>query len=158
MFFGRERHASVRAGNLGYPVRAIRTADFLYLRNYEPERWPAGDPPLYGDVDQHLDIAGSPSKQAVVEHDGSAGAKRRFDLAFGKHPAEELYNLKSDPWQLTNVAGEARFAVAKKNLHAELDQYLAATKDPRASGTGTEFDRYFYVTGTGTNRPTQPRP
>src|SRR5688572_20228760 len=122
MFFGRERHASVRAGNVGYPVRAIRTADFLYLRNYEPERWPAGDPPLYGDVDQHLDIAGSPSKQALVEHHGSAAAKRRFDLAFGKRPAEELYDLRADPWQMTNVAGEAPFAAAKEKLRAELDQ------------------------------------
>src|SRR5438093_5120978 len=63
-FFGRERHANVRADNLGYPIRAIRTADFLYLRNFELDRWPAGDPPLYGDVDEHLSIAGSPSKQA----------------------------------------------------------------------------------------------
>ncbi len=158
MFFGRERHASVRAGNVGYPVRALRTADFLYLRNFEPERWPAGDPPLYGDVDQHHDIDGSPSKQAVVEHDGSAGAKRRFDLAFGLRPAEELYDLRADPWQMTNVVDETRFAAAKKNLRAELDQHLTATKDPRASGKGGEFDRYFYVTGGGTNRPVQKRP
>ena len=37
VFFGRERHANVRAGNVGYPIRAIRTAEFLYLRNFEPE-------------------------------------------------------------------------------------------------------------------------
>ena len=158
MFFGRERHASVRAGNVGYPVRAVRTADFLYLRNFEPERWPAGDPPLYGDVDQHHDIDGSPSKQAVVEHDGSAGAKRLFDLAFGPRPAEELYDLRSDPWQTNNVAGAARFAATQAKLRAELGQYLAATKDPRASGQGGAFDRYFYVTGGGTNRAAQPRP
>lgn len=158
MFFGRERHASVRAGNVGYPVRAIRTTDFLYLRNFEPDRWPAGDPPIYGDVDQHHDITGSPSKQAVVEHGGSAAAKRRFELAFGRRPAEELYDLRADPWQMTNVVDEARFAAAKKKLRAEFDQYLAATKDPRASGAGIEFDRYFYVTGAGTNRPGQRRP
>ena len=28
----------------GYPVRAIRTREFLYVRNYEPDRWPAGNP------------------------------------------------------------------------------------------------------------------
>src|SRR5947207_3387244 len=66
VFFGRERHANVRAGNVGYPIRAIRTAEFLYLRNFEPDRRAAGDPPLYGDVDEHLSIDGSPSKQAVV--------------------------------------------------------------------------------------------
>ena len=28
--------------------------DFLYIRNYDPETWPAGDPPLFGDVDAHM--------------------------------------------------------------------------------------------------------
>ncbi|MHC4995985.1 MAG: sulfatase family protein, partial [Planctomycetota bacterium] len=45
----RERHAYCREGGLGYPGRAIRTRDYLYIRNYEPDRWPAGDPPLFGD-------------------------------------------------------------------------------------------------------------
>ena len=154
-FFGRERHASVRAGNLGYPVRGIRTADFLYLRNFEPERWPAGDPPLYGDVDQHLNIDGSPSKQAVVEHDGKPAGRRLFDLAFGKRSPEELYDLKVDPWQTNNVSGVARYADAQKKLREDLERYLVETKDPRALGRGAEFDRYFYVTGGATNRPRQ---
>jgi arylsulfatase A-like enzyme len=33
VFLERERHAYVRAGNLAYPCRAIRTNDFLYIRN-----------------------------------------------------------------------------------------------------------------------------
>ncbi len=40
----RERHAFVRKGGIGYPGRAIRTDQFLYIKNYEPERWPAGTP------------------------------------------------------------------------------------------------------------------
>jgi uncharacterized sulfatase len=152
VFVGRERHASVRAGNVGYPTRGIRTAEFLYLRNDEPERWPAGDPPLYGDVDQHLNIDGSPSKQAVVEHGGEPGRKRLFDLAFGKRPAEELYDLKVDPWQTNNVAGDARFTGSRKRLQAELDRALKETNDPRALGKGGEFDQYHYVTGAGQNR------
>ena len=55
-----------REGDLGYPIRGLRTRDFLYLRNFAPERWPAGDPPIYGDVDQAYSIADSPSKQAAV--------------------------------------------------------------------------------------------
>ena len=44
VFAGRERHASARYNNWGYPSRALRTKDFLYIRNFRPERWPAGDP------------------------------------------------------------------------------------------------------------------
>ncbi|HBY60952.1 MAG TPA: heparan N-sulfatase, partial [Solibacterales bacterium] len=41
---GKERHDLGRPNDAGYPVRAIRTNEWLYLRNYEPDRWPAGNP------------------------------------------------------------------------------------------------------------------
>ena len=42
---GRERHvAAAREGNLPYPHRALRTKEFLYIRNFAPDRWPMGDP------------------------------------------------------------------------------------------------------------------
>lgn len=146
-FFGRERHANVREGDLGYPIRAVRTRDFLYVRNFAPERWPAGDPPIFGDVDQANDIAGSPSKQAVVEHGGDPGGEFLFDLAFGKRPAEEFFVLSDDPWQTNNVAGDPRYTRPQKRLAAELARELKRTGDPRANGKGDAFDRYHYVTG-----------
>ena len=40
---GRERHvAAAREGYLPYPSRALRTPDFLYIRNFAPDRWPLG--------------------------------------------------------------------------------------------------------------------
>jgi len=41
---GKERHAWVRKNGLGCSCRAIRTHEFLYIRNFMPDRWPAGDP------------------------------------------------------------------------------------------------------------------
>jgi len=154
-FFGRERHANVRAGNLGYPIRAVRTADFLYLRNFEPDRWPTGDPPLFGDLDEHLSIDGSPSKQAVVEHGNIPEVKRLFELACGKRPAEELYDLSKDPWQMINVAADPQYFDRKTKLRAELDRHLAETKDPRAAGKGAEFDHYYYVSGDAAPKPVE---
>lgn len=153
VFFGRERHANVRVGDLGYPIRAVRTADFLYLRNFAPDRWPAGDPPIYGDVDQANDIAGSPSKQAVVEHGGDPATQRLFELGFGQRPAEELYDLRTDPWQMQNVAADARYASQRERLAGELARELERTGDPRAVGGGEAFDRYHYVTGGTVVRP-----
>ena len=49
-FIERERHANVRRGNLSYPMRAMRTKQFLCIRNLRPNRWPAGDPQVYFDV------------------------------------------------------------------------------------------------------------
>jgi N-sulfoglucosamine sulfohydrolase len=57
---GRERHSHARRDNLGYPSRALRTPRYLYIRNFGPELWPAGDPPLFADVDN------GPSKAVVA--------------------------------------------------------------------------------------------
>src|SRR6185436_20433148 len=56
VFIERERHANVRQGDLSYPVRAIRTRDYLYIRNFRPDRWPAGDPQQYVAVGPFGDI------------------------------------------------------------------------------------------------------
>ena len=44
VLMAKERHNHARPDNVGYPVRAIRTEQFLYLRNLKTERWPMGDP------------------------------------------------------------------------------------------------------------------
>ncbi len=42
---GRERHvAGAREGYVPYPQRSLRTKDYLYIVNFEPARWPMGDP------------------------------------------------------------------------------------------------------------------
>src|SRR5262249_55876049 len=39
MVIGKERHDLGRPNDWGYPVRAIRTPEYLYVRNFEPDRW-----------------------------------------------------------------------------------------------------------------------
>ena len=41
---GKERHDIGRPDNVGYPIRGICKGDWLYIQNYEVDRWPAGDP------------------------------------------------------------------------------------------------------------------
>jgi len=49
---GRERHvAHARHDFQPYPQRAIRTAEFLYIRNFKPDRWPMGIAPGFGLAD-----------------------------------------------------------------------------------------------------------
>jgi N-sulfoglucosamine sulfohydrolase len=148
---GKERHAWVRRGGLGYPCRALRTYDYLYIRNFQPDRWPAGDPvsggePFYpnrgyGDIDD------SPTKTCLREHREEPGVKRLFELAVAKRPAEELYDLQKDRDQLCNVADDPSYAETKKDLAARLMAELRTTNDPRAVGAGDAFDRYPYYGG-----------
>jgi uncharacterized sulfatase len=141
----------VRLDGLGYPCRAIRTDDHLYIRNFKPDRWPAGHPvdggePYYSNR-AYGDIDDCPTKTYMMEHRDDPSVKRLFELAFEKRPAEELYDLRNDPDQLHNVADDAAYASAKRKLSTQLSAELRASGDPRILGNGDVFDRYPYYGG-----------
>jgi N-sulfoglucosamine sulfohydrolase len=143
-FTAMERHDGCRKGGKGYPCRALRTSQFLYIRNYEPDRWPAGDPDAancaraipYGEVDS------SPTKSLLM--DKKDVYAKYHHLAFGKRPAEELYDLRTDPEQLANVEADPAYADIKNSLSTRLQQYTAHTGDPRALGKETIWDYLPY--------------
>lgn len=144
VFLERERHANVRQGNLSYPMRAIRTRDFLYIRNLRPDRWPAGDPKLWFAVGEYGDVDDSPAKQFVLAHANDPNYRRFYEWAFAKRPSEELYDLRADPDQLVNVAGQARYAGAQRKLRKRLDDWMRETADPRVDPAYDGFDTYPY--------------
>ena len=117
----RERHAHVRDGNLSYPVRAIRTRDYLYVRNFRPDRWPAGDPRLVFAVGPFGDIDGSPTKSLLIDRQNDPAIAKYFRLATAKRPAHELYDLRNDPHQIENVAGRPAYHAAERRLRQQLD-------------------------------------
>lgn len=143
---GVERHfPGSRKGGWGYPIRAIRTEQFLYINNLAPDRWPTGDPdgPVWPDDDPtggFGDCDGSPTKTYLCNH--RKDQAHYFDLAFGKRSAEELYDVKKDPFQLQNLADQDRYARIKAQLAARLKRNLIKTEDPRALGKGYELDGY----------------
>ncbi len=149
VFFERERHANVRVGDLSYPMRAVRTREHLYIRNLRPDRWPAGDPQQYVAVGPFGDIDGGPSKAFLLDRPGH----RLFTLATAKRPAEELYDLRSDPWQIENVADRAPHAAARRRLDATLRAWMRATGDPRATTDDDRWDKYPYYGGPAAAEP-----
>ncbi len=150
VFLERERHANVRVGDAGYPVRAIRTREFLYLRNLRPDRWPAGDPQAHKDPKRAFgDCDDGPTKNYILDHRDEPGMQKFFQLCFGKRPAEELYDLSKDPHQINNVAGQPAYAAAQKQLRAQLDQWMKDTADPRAVKDDDHWDSYPYFGGSG---------
>lgn len=145
VFIERERHANVRQGDLGFPSRAIRTTDFLYVRNLRPDRWPAGDPEMWKAVGEFGDCDNGPSKDLILSSRDRHSAA--FSRAFEKRPEEELYDLRRDPHQIASVADGPAYASARKRLRRELDRWMKQSEDPRATGGGDEFDRYPYFGG-----------
>jgi arylsulfatase A-like enzyme len=143
VFLERERHANVRKGDLSYPARAVRNQSFLYIRNLRPDRWPAGDPEMWKAVGPFGDCDGGPTKDEIV----SDRQEPYFSLSFAKRPEEELYDLKKDPWEMTNVVDRADYAKARKEMRAKLDDWMKKTADPRYAHDDDHWDKYPYFGG-----------
>jgi N-sulfoglucosamine sulfohydrolase len=141
-FFGRERHDRFRIENgkpVGYPSRGVRTSQFLYIRNFKPDRFPGGD-----DIHTNQDNDRGPAKTFVVTHKDDPAVKPFYTRAYGKRPAEELYDLAKDPGQTNNVAGQRAYARTQSEMRSRLDKWMTEIQDPRRPG-GTDpdiFDSY----------------
>lgn len=137
MLAGKERHDIGRPNDLGYPVRAIRTRDFLYVHNFHPERWPACNPETdFGNCDP------GPTKEVIKALGGHF-----FELSFGKRLPDELYRLKDDPEGARNLANDLAFKETLDELRQRMMRMLRDEGDPRALGNGAIFDTYKYVGG-----------
>jgi len=157
---GRERHvARAREGNLPFPERSIRTRDFLYIRNFAPDRWPMGTPtgldgsgpePSYKQLENNTfaafgDLDASPTKAWMVQHRKDPAWQLHWQLGFEKRPAEELYDLRSDSDYLKNVAYAPAYSKTRSALATRLMTTLKATGDPRVTGEGMVFDHPPYT-------------
>lgn len=158
---GRERHVdTARDGNLPYPQRAIHTADYLYIINFEPDRWPMGDPkglddlnaiaPMYTTLQWHTrtvyqDLDASPTKAWLIHHRDEENVRALYQLAFGKRPFSELYDLKSDPHYMNNVANDPAYKQIQRTLHQQLMDELINHGDPRVIETPCRFENSPYA-------------
>ncbi|BCS32609.1 heparan N-sulfatase [Luteitalea sp. TBR-22] len=106
-----------------YPIRSVRTADWKYIRNLQPERTFT----THIDRGKPVDGAGyfaSWRKKAATDPAAAAVVAR-----YHQRPAEELYDLRADPEERRNLAGDPRHASRLRTLRAELDAWMTASGD-----------------------------
>jgi len=159
VYSARERHSSSRFNSLSYPQRAMRTQQYLYIRNFKAERWPAGPGQKFDAVkyDQdHNVIESKRGKPHGAYHDIDACPSLDFliakadDVAFGKYlslsvdlrPSEELFDIRKDPDCLHNLADDPGFSAIRDQLSDRLTQTLEETGDPRVSDNGDVWETY----------------
>ena len=144
---GRERHVALaREGYLPYPQRSLRTKDFIYIVNFEPDRWPMGDPKglddatteapdyealAYDTFVAYPDLDASPTKAWMIHHRDDLDVEPLYQLGFGKRPREELYDLNEDPHYMNNVAADPAYANIRGELEGRLLGILKQQNDPR---------------------------
>lgn len=154
VFSSRERHSSSRYHNLAYPIRAMRTQDYLYVRNFRPERWPAGAPQKLNNNGEpgpmhagYHDIDACPTLSFLVANRDVPEISPFFHWAVDLRPAVEIFDIHADPGCLHNLSGDPAFADTETALREQLESYLMETGDPRivnADG-GDVFETYRRV-------------
>lgn len=151
---GRERHvAGAREGRLPYPQRAIRTRDYLYIVNFEPDRWPMGDPgpvtedsaPGYEALANNTfacfgDLDASPTKAWMVANRNHPEYREHYELGFGRRPRRELYSITEDADQVNNLAEEPDYQNVVERLHRRLIAELQRTGDPRVTEDPVRYE------------------
>jgi N-sulfoglucosamine sulfohydrolase len=139
VLLGKERHDIGRPYDWGYPIRGIIRGDMLYIRNFEPTRWPAGNPET-----GYLNTDGSPTKTFILDNRTTPGLYHYWQWNFGKRPGDELYNIADDPGCIHNLADDPAYRETVEKLKSELFERLKEQEDPRMFGRGYVFDAYPY--------------
>lgn len=127
-------------------VRAVRNERYKYLRNGYPDlpQTPSADSlrsPTFVEL------------QRLQERDELTDAQKACFLQ--PRPAEELYDTKQDPHELTNLATDERYGTVLQAMRAALDDWEKRTGDSVPElRTADEFDR---ITGLPTDARVRPR-
>lgn len=145
-FTALERHVMARPDGQTYPMRSIRTRDYIYIRNFMPERWPTGGEFLSSNRTTHGDVDGAPIRDFMLEPGNQKSYSAQYGLCFGRRPAEEFYHLPSDPDQVRNLADDGHPQL--ESHRQRLEAHLRATGDPRIEGRDPWQD-YVYHQTTG---------
>lgn len=113
--------------------RSVRHGDFLLVRNFRPQL------PWQGPADS----VRSPSHQSLLSgRDAGELNAAQQDVFLAPRPQVELYNMATDPWQLTNLTDNTDYSVVRKELVTVLERWMDETGDSvPASLRRDRFDR-----------------
>ncbi len=112
-----------------YPIRSICDGEYHYIRNLLPDE-------IY--IEKHLmGMAGNatlnnPYWATWVRDAWNNPHTYRLVKRYMHRPAEELYRIGDDPFEMTNLAGSPAHAQTKRRLATALDAWLRSQGDPGA--------------------------
>lgn len=124
VYLYRERHGWCCEAGEPFASRAVRTKDYLFIWNVDPDVKP-------DDVDD------GPTRRVLTEN--RERYRHLYDLTFGKRPEFELYEVKSDPYQMHNLIEDKAYTQIAEALRENLFGYLRTREDPRMLGNQDVF-------------------
>ena len=112
-----------RCGEAADRIRSVRTENYLYLRNFYPQR-PHLMPSNYKDGKIIL------ARLRQLHEEKKLDALAEKLLFSPTRPAEELYLYPKDRWQIDNLADHPKHAKVLEDMRKSLDRWLDKTGDP----------------------------
>lgn len=101
-------------------TRAIRDQNFLYVRNYMPQR-------IYGQFLWYLWMV--PTMQSWEEEYQNGNLNEIQRQFFEPKPAEELYLISEDPWSVHNLAADSAYQEDLKQLRDANSEWIREISD-----------------------------
>jgi N-sulfoglucosamine sulfohydrolase len=102
-------------------VRAVRDTRYKYIRNFHPEL------PLYQNIEYRLQ-QGMMKEILQLKEKGQLNSTQMKWFVPTK-PAEELYDLSNDPYELNNLATDGKQQATLNRFRKEMDRWLTEAKD-----------------------------
>jgi len=103
-----------------FPQRCVRNARYKYILNLKPEnRWTTHFTKVPGIPESHKNVWDS-----WVEKGKADPQAARLVQLIERHPAEELYDTRNDPYELNNLAATAEMKSTVEHLRAQLKDWL----------------------------------
>ena len=121
--------AHTRDGNMNvFPQRCVRDSRYKYVLNLKPKNlWTTHFTKVEGIPDSHADVWNT--WLAAAKTDPAAAATVAL-IEHRSHPAEELYDLDADPYEMKNLAAEPSMKPVRDRLRTRLHRWLTEQNDP----------------------------
>ncbi len=112
-----------------YPIRSVNDGEYHYIRNLSPDE-------IY--IEKHLmgtrgtGQLNNPYWATWVWDSWNSPRSYNLVKRYMHRPAEQLYRVTTDPYEMKNLANDPSEAKRLAKLRAELDRWMTAQGDPGA--------------------------
>ena len=124
--YGAHTTRGIINGSGCYPIRSVRSVRYKYIRNLNHQTV------FYNVVSTRPNDLLQTWKE-IGKNNSAVAARARF---YQHRPAEELYDLRNDPYELNNITDNPDYAKIKGRLKKELERWMQQQAD---KGSATEL-------------------